>query len=419
MNSTTRQRPASSALERLRSISPVATLAVLIAVAGCGKGSDSSAPAAPEASAGPRTAPIAATAPASTGGASTAPIAMPVQAGPADAAWNDLEKAFHTPPQPPESWATNKPTREEIATFQKSQGAAAEKIADQAKDFYTKYPADPRATEARDHERELLDASVKLGHTNALARLETLEKARLDDPKTSEDDRFALRATAAQRKAQALAATSEVEARASFEESARALIKEFPKRDEPYQMLLSLASDAPAEKARAIAQSLSSTNTPEAVREAASAMLRKFDLVGKPVDIKFTAVDGREIDLAKLRGKVVLIDFWATWCGPCIRELPNVKAAYSKLNPKGFEILGISFDQKKEDLTKLVEKEQMTWPQYFDGKGWGNEFGRRFGIDGIPAMWLVDKKGNLVDLEARDGLEEKVTKLLAEEVPAK
>ena len=138
------------------------------------------------------------------------------------------------------------------------------------------------------------------------------------------------------------------------------------------------------------------------------------DLLGKPLGIKFAAVDGRQVDLEKLRGKVILIDFWATWCGPCVREVPHVKSVYDKLHPKGFEIVGISFDQKKNALQSFVLKEKMGWPQYFDGKGWDNKFGARFGIESIPTMWLVDKKGLLRHVDAREDLEAKVQKLLAE-----
>lgn len=136
--------------------------------------------------------------------------------------------------------------------------------------------------------------------------------------------------------------------------------------------------------------------------------------LGKPLVLKFKAVDGREVDLSKLKGKVVLVDFWATWCGPCMQELPNVKAAYDKLHDKGFEIVGISFDKKKETLNYVLKKEKMEWPQHFDARGWENRIGEKLGIESIPTMWLIDRKGNLRDMDARKGLTAQVEKLLAE-----
>ena len=138
------------------------------------------------------------------------------------------------------------------------------------------------------------------------------------------------------------------------------------------------------------------------------------DLKSKPLDLKFTAVDGTEVDLAKMRGKVVLIDFWAVWCGPCVAELPNVIKAYEKLHPKGFEIVGISLDQDKAKLEAFTKDKGMKWVQYFDGKGWKNDISTRFGIHSIPAMWLIDKKGMLVSTNVRGRLEEEVEKRLAE-----
>ncbi|MEI8342413.1 MAG: TlpA disulfide reductase family protein [Verrucomicrobiota bacterium] len=133
----------------------------------------------------------------------------------------------------------------------------------------------------------------------------------------------------------------------------------------------------------------------------------------QPVDIKFTSIDGRAVDLAKLTGKVVLIDFWATWCPPCRAEVPHVVEAYKKLHDKGFEIIGISLDQNKEAVVEFVKKNDMTWPQYFDGKGWDNAISKKNGIDSIPAMWLIDKQGKLVTTDAREDLAGQVEKLLA------
>lgn len=134
--------------------------------------------------------------------------------------------------------------------------------------------------------------------------------------------------------------------------------------------------------------------------------------VGAPLDLKFKSVEGKTVDLAELKGKVVLIDFWATWCGPCVAEVPHVKATYEKFRNKGFEIVGISLDKDKSRLEAFVKGQGMTWPQYFDGKGWENEISAKYGIESIPTMWLVDKEGKIADLNARRDLEGKVSKLL-------
>ena len=135
--------------------------------------------------------------------------------------------------------------------------------------------------------------------------------------------------------------------------------------------------------------------------------------VGSPVEIKFTDTHGKKVDTTAMKGKVILVDFWATWCGPCVGEVPHVVEAYNKLHEKGFEIIGISLDSDKAALTKFTKDKKMTWPQYFDGQGWKNKIAMKYGIHSIPAMWLIDKEGNLASVNARANLAAEVEKLLA------
>ena len=132
-----------------------------------------------------------------------------------------------------------------------------------------------------------------------------------------------------------------------------------------------------------------------------------------PLDLKFKAEDGTDIDLAKMRGKVVLVDFWATWCPPCRGEVPHVVAAYKKYHDKGFEIVGISLDQDEDALKTFTQQNEMTWPQYFDGQGWDNKISKDFGIQSIPTMWLIGKDGKLITTDARENLDTQVAKALA------
>lgn len=140
------------------------------------------------------------------------------------------------------------------------------------------------------------------------------------------------------------------------------------------------------------------------ISDAAKAGLATMDMRSKPLELSFTAVDGREVDLADLRGKVVLVDFWATWCPPCVEEVPEVVEVYEKFKDQGFEIVGISLDQDKSALEKFTKENKMTWPQFFDGQGWDNEIAKRFKIQSVPTMWLLDREGKLADASPRSRL---------------
>jgi thiol-disulfide isomerase/thioredoxin len=138
--------------------------------------------------------------------------------------------------------------------------------------------------------------------------------------------------------------------------------------------------------------------------------------IGKPLDISFKSTGGQQIDLQKMKGHVVIVDFWATWCPPCRASIPKLKALYERLKPRGLRVVGISLDSSREKLDEYVRREGMTWPQYFDGKQWENDIARRFGIEAIPAVFVVDKSGILRAISPPD-LDALVERLLAE--PAK
>ncbi len=136
--------------------------------------------------------------------------------------------------------------------------------------------------------------------------------------------------------------------------------------------------------------------------------------VGDEMNISFTDLKGAEIDLTKMHDKVILVDFWATWCGPCIAEMPNVTAAYGAFKEKGFEVIGISLDDDKAAVEQFTAENKMPWPQYFDGKGWENEIARKFGITSIPATFLIGKGGKIVASNLRGpALEKAIEEALA------
>ncbi|MES1180231.1 MAG: TlpA disulfide reductase family protein [Verrucomicrobiota bacterium] len=129
-------------------------------------------------------------------------------------------------------------------------------------------------------------------------------------------------------------------------------------------------------------------------------------------------VMGQQLSLSSYRGKVVLIDFWATWCVPCCAEIPNVVATFQKYHDQGFEVIGVSLDSDRKKLLDYTQKSQMTWQEYFDGKSvpGENKLASRYGIahSGIPMDFLLDGNGKIIDMNLRgEALAQAVAKALS------
>jgi peroxiredoxin len=131
-------------------------------------------------------------------------------------------------------------------------------------------------------------------------------------------------------------------------------------------------------------------------------------------DFNETDVKGQPLSIASYKGKVVLIDFWATWCGPCVGELPNVLKTYEKHHPAGFEIIGISLDKDKSKLESFTKEKNMPWQQFFDGQVWNNKLSTKYGVNSIPATYLLDGEGKIIGKDLRgEELEAAVAKAVA------
>lgn len=146
--------------------------------------------------------------------------------------------------------------------------------------------------------------------------------------------------------------------------------------------------------------------------ERMTATTRRIKLPGTPMELEGKRLDGSAFDPKTLAGKVVLVDFWATWCGPCLEEIPNILAQYDRYHDKGFEVLAISLDETREELDAFLAEKKLPWPILFSGAGFDDPVARRYGVNGIPQLILIGRDGNVLSIAARGP---RLAELLAEQ----
>jgi thiol-disulfide isomerase/thioredoxin len=340
-------------------------------------------------------------------------------------AWAEIEKV-HQALRSPEAWRTSEPKPEEVAQFQKEVREVAMSFANKAREFIARFPTNENLGDARITVVHALNHAVAAGDAEAETQIKDFVAAVLADKTIPENDRvgvllFSGNAAFSKKVGMRLFTEGMTKLSSEFEaaelNSLRLALKEFPTNSMIYTMVVAIAQRSEGERRKELVNEvINAPGAPAGAKTLAKHILRgtKPYEDGKPLDIRFTALDGREVDLAKLKGKVVLVEFWSTSCGPCVAEMPAVKATYQKFHDRGFEVVGINLDDKESVLRRFIKEKELPWPQYFDGKGWENKFAVRYGIFGIPTMWLVNRAGNLCSTEARGGLEQQVTQLLGE-----
>jgi thiol-disulfide isomerase/thioredoxin len=131
---------------------------------------------------------------------------------------------------------------------------------------------------------------------------------------------------------------------------------------------------------------------------------RRLMLPGRPMQITGTLLSGQPFDQQSLAGKVVLVDFWATWCGPCVAEIGHLREQYAKWHDRGFEVVGVSLDEDRDSLAEFVKTKHIPWPILFEepqGQGWRHPLATYYGITGIPTVVLIGRDGKVITLDAR------------------
>lgn len=206
-----------------------------------------------------------------------------------------------------------------------------------------------------------------------------------------------------------------------LEEESKAVVAKFVKENptsyvSAFQLAQNFAYDVIPDQLEplynALADNIKASHFGKAVKESLDAA--KTTAVGSIApDFTLNDINGKPVSLAAYKGKYTLVDFWASWCGPCRQENPTVVKAYNTYKSKGFDILGVSLDEKKDKWEQAIKQDKLTWTHVSDLKGWESDVAALYGIKAIPMNYLLDKEGKIIARSLRgEDLIKKLSEIL-------
>jgi thiol-disulfide isomerase/thioredoxin len=289
-------------------------------------------------------------------------------------------------------------------------------------ELYLANPGDARRWAAWD---SLLRSRPRFADNPEAGRVWTEREARIEaDLQQTSDGPVALRELFAGRKVSALvlpytSGTLPADWQTKLVPPIEALAAAFPEGTGAFvyfaRLVSAVESQDPAAMPALVARMEASPNA--RVRELGSKRRSVLQALAEPLDLTLPLLGGGSLDTRSWRGRVVLVDYWATWCVPCVEAMPKLKELYSRYHGEGLEIVGISMDQAaaRGALESLVAKLELPWPQVFDGKGPQTPAAVRYGVQPIPHVLLADRSGRIIAVNPRsEQLEPLIRRLLAE-----
>lgn len=334
---------------------------------------------------------------------------------------NDAETAWAVirtsdkPPVPPAEWLEDAPVKEDVGDFNRNSANASLKLAAMCEAFGKNFPDDERADRANIRALIALKLAEKLGNNTGNERFDALMQKLSPLPAEVE---FVLDAAYAMHLSELLDYEVNGVDLGVFSKEILILTERHAAQYDTgrmqFQLAQSLVSSGQVDEGKAALRQTIKSVADEEFKSVARLLLRQVERIGKPLVLEFTDLEGGKVSMEGYRGRVVMVDFWAMWCGPCVRALPKLKSLHEDLSAGQFEILGINFDGDPDSLRKFVNAREMDWPQYPGGEPGENALGEKLSVYQWPTVWLVDKHGVLRGINGEVDTEKKIVKLMNE-----